>query len=139
MIEYQNKKVKLLLSGNLILEGIIKKWSEKEVVLDSFDGQSTSIILHPSDDIRVIKILHDTVNVGKTTPVVKSDLEEKFQEAYNQPSENNDLRIKTLAELKQELIKQEKQIISEKLKDHSLSEIKSIQYSLPSSLLKKKD
>ena len=140
MIEYHNKKVKLLLSGNLILEGIIKEWSDKKVILDSFDGKSTSIILHPHEDIRVVKVLHDHhVTAMLDNIPAKSHLEQKFEETYQQPSENNDLRLKTLVELKQELIKQERQIIANKLKDHNISEVKTVQYGLPSSLLKKKD
>ena len=130
-MNYKDKKVRLLLSGNIVIEGVVKSWNSNSVHLNSFDGTSTSIITHPDEDIRVIKVIHEVESSKQSTKVSnEKPLENKFQEVYQQPSEDS-LRIKNLADLKKELIKQEKEIVASKLKDHNIQEIREIKYEQP--------
>lgn len=140
-MDYKGKQVKLLLQGNTIIEGIVKSWNSNSVQLFSLDGKSTSIITHPNEDIRVIKVIHETqvsseaINnvldkIPATVSVPVQELEKQFEEIYNQPSEN-ELRLKNLAELKKELIKQEKEIIASKLRSHHVGDVRKVQYEQP--------
>ena len=134
-MDYKNKKVKLLLSGNIIVEGVVKSWNANSVHLISLDGSSTSIITHPNEDIRVIKVFEDKVedvelpknNVSKVTA---SNLQNKFEEMYKQPVSDN-LRLKKLVDLKKDLIQQEKEIIANKLKEHTVEEVRKVKYEQP--------
>lgn len=140
-MDYKGKQVKLLLQGGIVIEGFVKSWNANSVHLNSLDGKSTSIITHPDEDIRVIKVMHD-IHVSSSlidqalsnVPVKPSpnitELEQKLDEAYNLPSED-ELRIKTIAELKKELIKQEKEIIANKLRSHHVGEVRKVQYEQP--------
>lgn len=144
---YIGKHVKLLLQGNLILEGIVKDWFEDQVILTSLDKKSISIVMHPEEDIRVIKVILEPEDISTQSsssedsePIpdkkeIKTQLEKKFDEVYNSPSEDN-LRIKTLSELKSQLVEQEKAIISEKLKNHEIGEVRTVKYELPRFLKK---
>lgn len=137
-MDYKNKKVKLLLSGNIVVEGVVKSWNSNSVHLISLDGSSTSIITHPNEDIRVIKVFEDKVDdveVSQNTKVTVSNLQNKFEEVYRQPVSDS-LRLKKLVDLKKDLIQQEKEIISNKLKDHAIEEVRKIKYEQPRFLKK---
>lgn len=145
-----DQHVQILLENNMILEGVVKQWDNHQVILSALDDSSTSIILHPHEDIRVVKIIGKlTENVKndlsqtevkqepeketEKNPEIKKSIEElqnKFEEVYKMPSDN-ELRVKTLAELKSELIKQEKLMIANKLKEHTIGEVKAVKYEQP--------
>ncbi len=139
---YIGKHVKLLLQNNLVLEGTIEEWSNKKVSILSVDKKSTSVILHPKYDIRVVKIIHEENESEKESekekvlqsfpvkPIVQAELQEKFKQVQQSPS-NDELRLKTLTELKEELNKQEKIMIASKLKEHKVGEVKTIKYEQP--------
>lgn len=133
-----NKHVKLLLESGVLLEGIVVRWHKDQVELLSLDDSITLIVTHPDEDIRVIKIIHQELKKEPYVEICESQqkleikqskLDQRFEKVKNQPSD--DLRLKTIAELKHELIKQDKKIIAEKLKDHSLGEVKQVKYCLP--------
>ena len=135
MIFYPGQNVKLFFRNNLQISGVVEKYDNNELVLKSFDSKNQMIILHPQDDIVAI-----TINVEEKLPEsppgkVKDELTQKFEEVYNSPSEN-DLRIKELAELKSLLLEQEKKIISNKLKSHTISNSKPTTYEYPGFLSK---
>jgi hypothetical protein len=129
-----NKHVQILLQNNMILEGIVKHWSPHQIVLISTDESSTSVLLHPKEDVRVVKVLHKESDLLSQIPEkpeeVKTQLEKKFDETYQMPSED-ELRLKTLADLKSELNRQEKIIIASKLKEHTIGEVKTTKYEQP--------
>lgn len=131
---FVNKHVQILLQNNMILEGTVVEWSPHQVVISSLDDESTSVILHPKEDIRVVKIIgkQNTENVQKLEAPEKKKikLEQKFDETYQMPSDNN-LRLKKLAELKSELIEQEKLMIASRLKEHTIGEVKTVKYEQP--------
>lgn len=132
-----DKHVKLLLNSSIIIEGIVKKWDNQEVHILSMDGLSTSIITHPKEDIRVIKVIHQNEVIQPSPQEVASvlnsakELEKKFEEVYNKPSDD-ELRIKNLAELRIEMVKQEKQILAEKLRNHHINNTVKVDYNPPS-------
>lgn len=142
---YLDKHVKILLQSNFIVEGIVKEWSDTQVCIESAEDNSLNVVLHPKEDIRVVKILNyetsshkiaeelDSIPEKPKEPI--SELQQKFEEAYQAPSDN-ELRLKNLAELKADLIKQEKEIIASKLKNHTIGEVKTVKYELPGFLKK---
>lgn len=126
MIPQMGQHVKCLLRNSSLIEGVVEEWSTKQVRLKSLDEESILIIMRPDEDIVLIKIM-----VVKTKPTkLKTNLEEEFKETYDLPS-NDELRIQKLAELKQLLIKQDKQIIASKIKSHNLGEVKKVDYEYP--------
>lgn len=141
---YVGKHVKILLQSNLIVEGIVKEWAPSQVSVESIEEKSISIILHPQQDIRVVKIYdHDNVTNASAENITQkldaipqkitndnSATEKKFEEVYQSPSDN-ELRLKNLVELKSELIKEEKEIIASKLKSHTLGEVRQVKYEQP--------
>lgn len=129
--------VKILLCNNSLIEGFVEQWG-KEIQLKSLDGESLLIIHHPDRDIVLTKVvLVETKKPVSIKELVeqKTELQQNFEEVYQQPSGDN-LRVKKLAELKIELAKQEKKIIAEKMKDHTISQVKKVNYELPGFLKK---
>jgi hypothetical protein len=128
------KHVQILLQNNMILEGTVIEWSPHQVVISSLDDESTSVILHPKEDIRVVKIIGkqnaESVQKPEATEKKKIKLEQEFDETYQMPSDNN-LRLKKLAELKSELIEQEKLMIASRLKEHTIGDVKTVKYEQP--------
>src|ERR1035437_5331232 len=123
------KQVKCLLTNNSVAEGIVEEWLPNLVKLQALDGKSILIIHHPDRDIVLTKIiLEEAPEIHKEKPTeIVPDLERQFIEEYNKPSED-DLRVQNLAKLKMLLIKQDKEIISKKLKDHNIEEVRTVQY-----------
>ena len=122
-MDYLDKHVKLLLKDNIIIEGIVTSWG-KEVILKSPDNKSCSVITHPDEDIRVIKIINtekENKKENHQTLVVDESLKQKIQDAINAPSTDS-LRIKTIAELKKELNKNEKEAIANNLKNINMTD-----------------
>jgi hypothetical protein len=128
--------VKILLRNNTIAEGIVQDWSNI-VKLKSVDDQSYMIILHPEEDIILIKVFlkNSSEEKNKTIPIeyseeVKTELEQNFQQTIEQPSDDPS-RNKSLAELKILLGQQERQIVANKLKQHHIGESKKVEYGYP--------
>lgn len=103
----------LLINGSLHIteEGYVVSWNDDFVQLK--DQNDNYCIITRPEDIAIIKIMN------KTNKEIKSELEENFQQVYEEHHDpSDDVRNKKLAELKILLNKQEKKIIAEKLKDH---------------------
>lgn len=131
MIPQKGQHVKCVLRNNLIIEGIVESWSDDQSILKSLDDASLSIILHTAQDILLIKI------ILKNSSEIKNELQVKFEEAYSQPSDDK-LRLKNMVELKKLLTEQERRIVSEKIKDHHISNVKETKYEAPPILYKNK-
>jgi len=130
MIIQKNQNIKIILKNNIQVEGIVESCTDKEFILKSFDKKRIIIIPHPYEDIMVITILLDYAPIEKLEKN-KINIEEQIQKVVEQPSAD-DLRLKKIIELKKELIKQDKAIIAEKLKDHTASSgLNLTQYSYP--------
>ena len=130
MIPQAGQHVKCVLRTGAIAEGIVENWYQNEVQLISLDGESLLIITHPEEDIMLIKILIKSKSEILKVPVTKTELQQEFQTVYEQPS-NDDLRVKKMADLKIMMAEQEKKIITEKMKDHHVGEVKKVAYGYP--------
>lgn len=110
--------IKCILKSGIVVEGILEKWG-------------TYVCLKTLDNARQI-IIHNVDEVVMTTIFLKSatDLEEKFQEVYEQSSEDPE-RLKTLAGLRRQMAEQDKQIIANKVRNHHIGETKKVKYGYP--------
>ncbi len=124
MIPQKGQHIKCVLRNNLIIDGIVDFWSDAKSALRSIDGTSISIIQHTAQDIVVVKI------ILKDSAQVSTELEQEFHEVYQQPSEDS-LRLKNMIELKSLMAAQEKKIVTEKVRNHTVSEVKQVSYGLP--------
>ena len=125
MLVKKDDRVKVVLRNSIQVDGIVESWSEQESVLLLEDGSGKMIITKTSEDVMLIKII--------STPTIeeleeeKEELAERFDETYLEPSDDG-LRLKKLADLRKELDQQDKKIISEKLKSHSITEVRPVRY-----------
>lgn len=139
MIPPISSHVKCVLRNGAIVEGIVEAWSDDYVQLISHDADSIMIIPHPKEDIMLIKI---ALEVDEPTieemEESKTQLETQFQEVKESHHNVNDpVRNKTLAELKIELNKEEKNILAAKLKGHHAPSAKGLTaYSYPGQVSK---
>lgn len=118
MIPKVGEHIKCVLLNNCIAEGKVVEWGD-ECTLSSLD--ECSFILISRKDIVLTKIF-------KKMQI--TSIENKFEEEYKKPSDD-DLRTKNLAELKIELIEQEKKIVANKLKAHHIGQNKKVEYGQP--------
>jgi hypothetical protein len=133
MMPTSGQHVKCILKNGAVVEGIVEEWSTNSVELRSLDGESILIIPRPNEDIMLIKVLLEKlkpeVEIIKEKIIEKGSLEEELQKTVEQTS--NDLRLKKMAELKILLAQQERKIITDKLKDHHISDVRKAQYERP--------
>jgi hypothetical protein len=127
--------VKCLLTSNNLVEGYVEFWDSTQVQLKSLDNKSILIINHPDDGISVIKIMLNEPQKETIKPeLIKqenlTDLDKQFKQTYDQPS-GDDLRTKKLAELRILQAEQEKKIVSEKLRQHHIAEVRKVTYGYP--------
>lgn len=121
----KGQHIKILLTNNNLIEGIVEEYNDKLIKLKSLDDESFLFIHHPTRDIVMTKlVLKDIVR-----HVSPEKIEDEIQEVIQSPS--SDLRIKKLAELRVELAEQEKRIVSEKLRDHQISSPFPVNYKSP--------
>lgn len=151
MMPVVGQHVKCILRTGAMAEGIVEEWLDDVVQLRSLDGESVLIIPHPNDDIILIKIvlsmvkidspvineINDSADVidSRGVQIIEGELNQKYQEAIALPIEDPK-RVKTLAELRIMMAAQEKKIISEKVKNHHITETPKVQYGQPRFLKK---
>jgi hypothetical protein len=125
----KEQRVKLLFKNGLSIEGFIDSWVEGNYILRSLDGESLLIIQSPDEDIMAVKVmLH-------MQPAIKENPEKTASQPEEPPSEQ-ELRIRKLAELRLEAAAEERRIISSKLKDHHIGDVRKVGYGLPGFLKK---
>lgn len=132
MIPPNNSHVKILLRNNTTVEGIVQEWGDT-VKIQSLGGQNYMIILHPKEDIILIKVFLNNLpeeKVFSNSEEPQNELEQKFQHILEQPSDDPK-RIQSLAELRVLLAKEDRQIIANKLKNHHVGETKKVKYGYP--------
>jgi len=123
MTPQTGQHVKVILRNGAIAEGIVEEWFANTVQLRSLDNESILIISHPAEDIMLIKVMLDKPEEEaepESGPTIEevNDFEAQFQEAADSTDPHDVDDIKSLAQLRIELNKQERRIIAEKLKDH---------------------
>ena len=129
--------VKCILRTGAMAEGIVEEWFVNTVQLRSLDGESILIIPHPNEDIMLIKIILEKPaqkeKASHSLPngiVVNAELSKEIQDTQALPSDDPK-RIETLAKLRIMLAEQEKKIITEKVKSHSIGDAKKVKYEYP--------
>lgn len=121
--------VKIVFRNSTQAEGTVEFWSDKESILVSTDKLSKFIIFNTQDDVMAVKICYEA-------PVVEvkkrfEETVEEFKRVYAEPS-TDELRNHNLAHLKTLMNEQEKKIISDKVKSHTITNSRPTQYGLPS-------
>ena len=120
MIPDKGHHVKCVMRTTLILEGIVEEWSEARVVLRSIDGESLMIIHRPAEDILLTKVM-------LVEPIPKKKVEHNLTEAQEkikaklhevQVETEPELQEKSIAELRDMVREQERQIIINKRREH---------------------
>lgn len=129
MIPEQDQHVKCIFRNGTLVEGTVDSWSKDEAILTSLDGESKLIITSPVADIMLIKIVLKTESKesSEKPKLNPTELEQKFEEAYAQPSDNPD-RIATMAELRIQLAEAERQITANKLKEWHIANPNGVEY-----------
>lgn len=143
MIPKEGQHVKCVFRNGMVVEGIVEKWLPTvTAVLKSLEDGSTLVITRPTDDILFLKILpepeikeeipspmpprwEDEEKANYDVESLRQEFrerlygpEKKFQEVVQATDPHDMDSVKSLAELKQELIKTERQIIADKLREH---------------------
>lgn len=125
--------VECLLKNGWIISGVVEELDSSGLTLNIEDEKVKVIILRPSEEISVIKVffsgqelLKEKKSMPRLQPVVKNEIEE----AFDSPSDTPD-RIKTLAELRQELNRREREDIANRLRSHEVGDVKKVEYGYP--------
>jgi hypothetical protein len=116
--------IKIGFKNGTQLEGVVVEWSEKKSALTSIANDAFFVIMDTAADVLVYQL-----PIEQQPAKSLNQLEQEFEEVRQQPS--NDLRLKTLAQLKTAIIEQDKQIVANKLKQHTPSNVNPVQYGSP--------
>lgn len=123
MILSKGKHVRCYLKIGTVVEGIIEEWSEQQALLKSLNKQSLFLIARPNEDIVLTEIIFPEREASDTQVAIK----EKLQE-IREPTEGAEINKSDVQQLKKLLVEQEKKIIFDKVKEHSISEAKNRKY-----------
>jgi hypothetical protein len=127
MIPQVGQYVKIVFRNATQAEGVVESWSDEATILRSPDKKSIFIIQRTAEDVMAVKIILDYTGFTSLEKKIE-ETKEKFQQVYEQPSAD-DLRIKSMAQLKTAMIEQERKILAERMKEHRPTGIKnSYQY-----------
>lgn len=143
----KNDLVKIFFKNGLQVEGIVSSWGKDEIEIAS-DGSKNKLIITKPKEIFMIKIMadvHDTFAMPTENPS-KLDTNPNFEipadsvesgpqddnnyplpESYDNYTEEQ-LRLKSLAELKIMENNIEREAIAQKLRSHHIGEVKGVQY-----------
>ena len=131
----KDKHIKVIFKNNTVIEGRVQSWTKEQAILLSLDGSSSMVIFHPEKDILFVKVVADIPkDQNKESPSgseIKDQISDKVRQIL-QPddsvlevhdeepnvSSKEDLKGKTIAELKRLVNEQDKQIILNKIKAH---------------------
>lgn len=144
MIPEQGQRVKCFMRSTMVLEGIVQEWADTQIVLKSIDDQSILIVHHPNEDIILTKVvLQEPQEIVEETyehgPYVapRQDLTQEQLEIKKQLDkvlcgEDPSLEKMNLQQLRKLVVQQDKNIITQKRKEHfgeAGSSKKAVQYS----------
>lgn len=132
MIPQTGQHIKCMLKNNVVVEGILEDWFANGVKLKSLDGKRLVLITNPNDIMMITVFLEPDEEAEKIVKpeVPQTELGEKFQEVYEQPS-GDPLRDKSLAELRGMMAEEERQMIANKLRSHHIGDTKKVKYGYP--------
>lgn len=138
----KNRHVKIVFKNGIQIEGISQEFGKDSASIRSLTDDSEIFIMHPSEDIMFVKMMPE-VQDDTTEPE-----QEEIQVEENQPTQpmspaeainqiqiddftDQNLRLQKLAELRLAAAQQERKIVAEKIKDHTVTEVRSTQYGIP--------
>lgn len=131
MIPSIGSHLKCMLKNNIVMEGILQNWATDGVELKSLDDNRLIIIMDPTDIMMItVSLVEEKTEEILALPLPMSELEEKFQEVYEQPSGDSN-RHKSLAQLKIMMAEQERKIVANKIKSHHIGETRKVKYGYP--------
>ena len=107
--------VKCYLTNSTTVEGIVEEWSDKVIKLISIEENILIIIHNPEKNIILTRVALQEQELPLQVSKLPTVDTSKFDEAVNLPTSDPN-RIKTIANLRNMLTKQEKEIISTNLK-----------------------
>ena len=131
----KNDFVKLFFKNGVQVEGRIESWG-KEIVISS-DGSSNYLVVTRPKEIMMYKMIN--VQAPKTMPTQDvpppvqqepTNIEDDNEYVAVEPQESaiDFTKLKTIAELRKLQLKEEKEAIAKKLKDHHIGETKQVEY-----------
>lgn len=148
MIPQKGQRIKCVFKNGMVVEGIVEQWVQSvTAVLKSLSDESILIIPRPLEDIMLIKVFpalsraeqiaekirraqpverwedqeranYDVESMRKEFQERLHGNEEQFRDKVEETDHLNPDQVKSLAELRIELNKQEKEIVSRKLREH---------------------
>lgn len=143
-------RVLLMFRTSVSSEGFIESWSEETgYILRTLSNDGFIIINNPKEDLIAVKIvcsskeevkqisnyIESTIN--RQNVLISNKIKEQPNNQIDNSSqadeqdENLDFKLRKLADLKIMAAKQDREIISSKLKDHSFTEMKPVTYGIP--------
>ncbi len=114
------------------VEGKVLLWSSEKGILENKQGD-TYILLNVEENVMIIKIIKNHTSIQQKQEEL-SNKEKKFETIKNAPATTEDkqkIKIKNLVALRAEMAKQEQEILSEKLIDHSPKPNIGVKYGSP--------
>ena len=120
MIPDKGHHVKCVMRTTLVLEGIVEEWTEVRVVLRSIDGESLMIIHRPAEDILLTKVMLTEPISKEKVAHNQTEAQEKIKAKLQEVQQIDDLELqeKSIAELRDMVKEQERQIIINKRREH---------------------
>jgi sRNA-binding regulator protein Hfq len=129
-----NQYVKIIFKNSIKVEGFVSSWTDKEIVLKSEDSKRIMKIHDISEIlVSVIDLDHSIERVNITKEQIQERIVQKIKELPfdgDKPSSTID-KLKDIAGLKKELAEQDKDIIQNKLKEHTISTTNKANYGSP--------
>lgn len=123
MIE-KGQHIRCMFHNGFVVEGVVEEWTPESAVLVSLADESKLIIHNTSRDIMFTKVI---LEEKKQAPI--PEIDKTFEETLSEPP--GDLRNKKLAELRILKSEAEKKIVANRLKDHNIGEVRTVEYGLP--------
>lgn len=140
MIPQKGQYVKVVFKNGTQMEGIVESWSDKKSVLLAEDKQSLMVIMSTAEDVLAFKIILNYLSLEEAKRKL-AETQEKFRQILQQPVKPEEIETqgltaiqikgKNLAQLKSLMIEQEKKIIAEKIREHTLQDVRIPRYEQP--------
>lgn len=119
----RGQHVRCFLKIGTMVEGIVEVWLDQQVVLKSLNERSVFLLSHPDEDIVLTEIVLPEREVLEIQVAIKEKLEE-----IQKPIEDTEINSSNIQQLKKMLAEQGKKMISDRIREHSISEAKHQKY-----------
>lgn len=140
MIPTKDQYVKIIFKNSTQADGFVEEWSDQKAILRSQDGKSLLIIPDILTNVLAIKVYLESPQPAHVKVEAalrkKEELNHSFENSKKENYDDGYLKAKTLLELRKLQAELDKKIVSEKLKDHTFSQMKVPKYELPRFLKK---